>query len=811
MKIVSYPSCTTLCLSVFIGAIQPASHAVALEDDDGLLPLIDLEEFLVTATKRERNAQELPMALTPFSAEQLEYAGVTDIRDLMAVSPSLFLVSAQAESTGVSARIRGIGTTGDNPGFESAVGVFVDGVYRSRNNIALTDLGEVERIEVLRGPQGTLFGRNTLMGLINVITKGPTFERSGYGEVEFANYNGLRVEAGLSGALHEDTVAGRFDIVSTQRDGILEDIATGDDYNNRNRWLARGQLLIKPGEDSELRIIADYADRREECCAGVTYIPGPTLGLMQALGADLLDDPFDRKVSVNPERGYYEDVSEWGISGEFTVDTPKASFTSLTAYRDWTTSRSQDIDYINADIGYRPRGGFFQEFQTFTQEFRVESEMEKVDWMAGLFFIDEDLDISDAIRFGRHYEGFVDGLVSGNPFSGVYSALTQLPPGQVFPAGQGMMEDNYIQKGQSWALFTHNQIKVSDEFEITLGLRYSEETKDLEANLLTQNKACGPTFLGNLQQAVAGGFIPPEIVPGLTGLACVPFLNPFLDGNYTDSRREQNWSSNISASYQVKENQMVYASLSRGFKAGGYSLDRGTLPNPLVGASPSASDLAFLPEKIDSFEVGGKIGLLDNRATLNATYFYMDLENFQLVTFTGTGFIIENVKTVTSSGVELESTARLTNELTARAGLTVADAAYGSNINNANLAGRTITSAPKWTYTASATYKRNLNESWLAFGHLDARYMSSYNTGSDLDIEKVQKGYALVNGRIGLTQINGNWSVELWAKNLLDEDYVQVVFDAPLQGEGTGPGSTQTFAAFLGNPRTMGLSLRREF
>ena len=810
MKILNYLSNLVICLSVLACSTVPSFQAVA-EEEEELLAFIDLEEFVVTATKRERNAQELPIALTPYTEAQLEYSGVADIRDLMAVSSSLFLSSSQAESTGAVARIRGIGTTGDNPGLESAIGVFIDGVYRSRNNVALTELGEVERIEVLRGPQGTLFGRNTLMGLINVITKGPSFEPSGYGRIEYGNYNHLRLEAGIGGGIIDDTLAGRIDAVLTQRDGFLEDIATGKDYNNRDRMLTRGQLLLKPGEDSEVRIIADFSDRKEQCCAAVTLVPGPTLGLIQAMGADLLGDPFDGKASVNPNRDYNEDIVEWGISSEITVDASAASFTSLTAFRDWESSRGQDIDYVNLDIAYRDKGGYFQRFETFTQEFRVESETDWAGWLVGLFYIRENLDYRDAIRFGSDFEGYANGIVSGNPLSGFYSGLTNLPPGHVFPEGDGVVEDSFLQEVESWAVFTHNHLHVTDDFEITLGLRYTEETKDLEAELRSRNRACSSAFLANLEKAVAAGMVPAEAAPTVSRFACLPFLNPFLDGNYADSLEEERWSSTISAAYHLNEDLLLFAGFSRGFKAGGYSLERTTLANPILGSLPSASDLEFSEEVVDSFELGSKFGILQKRATINATLFYTDLQDFQLVTFNGTSFIIENIEEVASKGVELETTALLSNELTMRGGVTYADTRYGMNISNENLAGRQLTNAPKWSFTGAATYERNLNNSWQAFAHLDLRYMSSYSTGSDLDVEKMQESFAVFNGRIGLVQLNDDWGVELWAKNLFDKDYIQNAFDAPLQGSGTGPGSTQTFAAFLGNPRTVGLTLRKQF
>jgi outer membrane receptor protein involved in Fe transport len=189
----------------------------------------------------------------------------------------------------------------------------------------------------------------------------------------------------------------------------------------------------------------------------------------------------------------------------------------------------------------------------------------------------------------------------------------------------------------------------------------------------------------------------------------------------------------------------------------------------------------------------------------------MDLKDFQLTTFTGTTFVVDNLEKVKTKGVELETTALLARGLTVRGALTYADTKYGAGVSKPDLAGQQLTHAPKWTLIGSSTYERNLSESLRAFLYFDMRYMSSYNTGSDLDIEKVQDSFAVFNGRIGIAQTKGAWKLELWAKNLFNKDYVQIVFDAPLQGSGTGPGSTQTFDAFLGAPRTFGATLRKQF
>ena len=783
---------------------------IEAQEEQSIL-VIDMEEFVVTSTKRERLSQEVPIAVTPYSETQIEFAGVQDIRELMAISPSLFLSSSGSESSGAVARIRGVGTTGDNPGLESAVGIFVDGVYRNRNNVGLTELGEVERIEVLRGPQGTLFGRNTSAGLINVITKAPEYQGNGYAEVGYGDYSNIRVTGGATGSLIKDVLAARIDAVFSERDGFLEDIELERDYNDRHRVLFRGQLLWEPDDFISVRMIGDYADRNEQCCGAVTWVPGPTLGLIQALGGTLLGDPFERKIAVDADRGYQQDVKEWGLSAEINWDAKFATVTSITAYRDWQVARSQDVDFTNVDILYRDEDSFIQGFETFTQELRAQGEIGMVDWLVGVFYSKEDLAFRDAIRTGAHYENYINGLVSGDPFSGFYSQFTGLAPGTVFLEGDGVVQDEFFQQSRSSAIFTHNTLTFADDFEFTVGLRYTKETKDLDASLLSNNRACTPSFVTNVQQAVASGLIPAEMAPTIIGLVCLPSTNPFNDGVYTGDREETEWSSTFSIAYNFGDDDLIFANYAHGYKGGGFNLDRSGLSNPLLGAIPSIADLEFEPETVDSFEVGGKFGLFDQRVTVNATMFYMDFEDFQLNSFNGIQFIVENLEEVTSRGLELETTALLSEGLTMRGGLTYADTKYGANISNASLAGQQLTNAPEWTVTGAATYERDLNGALLGFLHLNLRYMSSYNTGSDLDVEKLQDSFALVNGRIGIGSINGDWRLELWAKNLFDKDYIQIAFDAPLQGRGTGPDSTQTFNAFLGEPRTFGVTLRKQF
>ena len=763
-----------------------------------------IEEIVVTAQKREQSLQDVPIAVSAFDEAALERAGITDIQDLVGLAPSLFLSSSASEAAGAVARIRGVGTTGDNPGLESSVAVFVDGVYRNRTNVALTDMGPVQRIEVLRGPQGTLFGKNASAGLIHILTSAPEYEANGYAELSVGNFGYVHVGAGYTGPIVDDSVAFRVDFTQQKRDGFIDDLFTGQDYNDRDRYLVRAQLLAEPNDDLSIRVIADYADRDETCCAATTLTAGPTRFAIAALGGTVIADqrPFDRLTTVNEEKGYQQEVEDKGISAEVNWNNAIGTFTSITAVRDWQADRSQDIDYTNADILFRPIDGSLQNFETFSQEFRLAGSTDTLDWMVGFFYADEDLTLDDAIQTGRDYEGYIDFLL-GAP--GTLAFLTGIPPGQVYQEGFGVNRDLFEQNAESFALFTHNTWRVSDRLELGFGLRYTEEEKTVDASLASTNPACFA--------ALGRGIAPPAAL----GVICLPFFNPLLDGTYSADREDTEWTGTVSLAYTFNEDWLGYASIGRGFKAGGFNLDRAGLDNPLLGLTVEGSDLDFAAELVDSFEIGAKGTLADGRVQLNAAAYYSDFEDFQLNTFNGISFVVDNLEDATTKGIELEALALVAEGFTIQSGVTWGRAAYGDNLIDPLTgqprvqSGRTLTNAPDLSVTSSLTYESLFGDNLRWFGHIDGRYTSDINTGSDLDIEKVQGGFTLFNAKVGIGSANETWSVELWARNLTDKNYRQIAFDAPLQGSGTGPGTTQTFNAFLGEPRTYGATVRLNF
>ena len=771
-----------------------------------------LEEIVVTAQKREQSLQEVPIAVSTFSADQLQRAGVNDIRTLMTLSPSLMMTSSAGEAAGAVARIRGIGTTGDNAGLESSVAVFVDGVYRNRNSVALTDLGQIERIEVLRGPQGTLFGKNASAGLIHVITAQPQFETAGYMQLTGGNYSHVRAAGGITAPLIENQLAFRLDANFTQRDGFIDDIVSGDDYNDRDRVLVRGQLLFQPRENFTARIIGDWSDRNETCCAAVSLVEGPLTGaLLRPLGGTFVSptDPYARQTAVNSNRGYQQDVEEWGGSGEFTWDFREdVSLTAITAHRVWRLDRSQDIDYTNVDILYRPPGdGYRQRFETFTQELRVAGRSDRVDWMIGGFYADENLRLEDAIRTGVDYEAFANGLLGGN-----LPLFTGLPLGTNYVEGDGGQIDAFRQDAKSWAVFTHNTARLTDRLDLTIGMRYTEETKRFNAALISRNNAC----LAALPRVpvLAGFGVPlPQLAQGI-GLICLPFFNPLVDGVYRDKRIDQEWSGTINLAYDIADNINSYISAGRGYKAGGFNLDRAGLTNPIPGllglappAAPSANDLAFGTETVDAYELGIKSQLFNNLLTLNMAAFYSKFTDFQLNTFTGINFIVSNIDRATTKGVETDFAAFITDEFTLSGGVAYADARYADSATSppgspVSIAGRRLTNAPLWSTTLAGTLDVPLGDNLAGLMRVDMRYTGNVNSGSDLLPQKEQGGHTVWNARVGIASPDRRWEFEIWASNLFDKNYQQVAFNAPLQGSvATG---TQTFNTFLAEPRTWG-------
>ena len=824
-----------------------------------------IDDIIVTAQKREQNLQDVPIVVTSLSQETLQNAGVRDIKDLQILTPGMTVTSTSSEAS-TTARIRGVGTVGDNPGLESSVGVVIDGVYRSRNSVGFGDLGEMQRIEVLKGPQGTLFGKNTSAGVINIITEAPSFTPGWNAEATVGNYGALAASGSVTGPI-TDTLAFRLYAGRRVRDGFM-DIDTGDGPrpdttdNNQDFGTVRGQLLWLPSDTASFRLIADYSSRDEFCCIGTQIRTGPTYPFIDALATGTGQRPpapgfgplpFSRTGYAN--RASDQEVTDRGVSLEanFDIASMNATLTSVTSWREWESSLGQDIDYTGADIAYRENDGEYGfTVDNLTQEFRLAGATDRFDWLVGLFATSEDVGRTDSWYFGADYTPFLSFLLSARlnaanpalPISpntiGCYTRAAQTPVGfgtclgtggaiggggPGFTVGQGF-RDTYTQESTSFALFTNNTWHVTEQFDITLGLRYTMDDKSLQG-LQTNTNGNGGTCAAALGNAAAIGAVLGANTPTVLGNFCLPWSNvAFNNRAVSESFDDGELSGTIKAAFRLNPSILTYASYARGYKSFGYNLDR-----VQTGITPNAS-LFFPSEVVDSYELGVKMTLLDRTLLLNATYFDQVFHDFQLNTFLGTAFVVESIPELTSRGIDADMVWFSPIEgLSFQGGVTYTDAAYGnftaadmtSPGNFAQLSllpGARASFAPEWSATGSVNYERNMGGGIRAGFSLAAKYMGDYNTGSDLLPAKQQDAFTTLNGRFMVGSEDERWTAEFWVQNLTDEEYVQVVYNAPLQGsafQGTvQPNGTfynpaldsQTYDAFLGQPRTYGATLR---
>lgn len=808
-----------------------------------------LEEIVVTATKRTSSVQDIPIAVTAVTPSQLERQGVDDLAELGNVSASFNLQSSQSESQGTSIRIRGVGTTGNNIGLESAVGVFIDNVYVSRPGIALGDLTDLEGIEILRGPQGTLFGRNTTAGAVVVKTAKPNFEGvSGFINATASNFSGFSLQGGLN-LPASDTLAFRVNAATRQRDGFLTSTIDDSDSHDRDRFLVRGQALWQPNENFSLRVIADVQETDEKCCAAATLSASPNLDdatrneLFPAIG---FDDSVDGLRFNSSE--FENSIDQKGFSAELNWEIGSTTLTYIGSYRDFLGDTRQDE--FNGALQYSVNGitlpdgtpPAFDDVQTTTHELRLQGVAlnGKLDWIVGLYYSDEDIEEVLTLGLGEDFSRVVSQANFGSP-----AVLGLVSAGGAFIASGGnpaafspissvgsFASNQFTQEAESASIFTHLIYSVNDKLDLTLGLRYVDDEKRAAFNQLS---ASNPACLASLSLAGAVGADPAGTAaalgtffgPGVAGLLtnpavsgggaflnCFPFTAPALGFSFLPSEFDEVFEDDeliytLQAGYKANDDVLLYGSFTHGYKAGGFNLDSTAAAG---GASPS-----FDSEIIDSLEFGIKSTLNGGATRANLALFYSELEDFQVLEFTGTQFQTFNVDDVTSTGLELEVVHGFSDSLQGNFAYTYTDANYGSNCDRGGeitqavgLCGADLTNAPNSVIVAGITYESQLaNTGWGFLANVSARYEDDRRTSTRPSTTAapvpfdVQDSSTKVNARIVFSNPNSNVDIELWAVNLTDEITRGITFNTPLQGASR--------SAFLNDPRTYGATVRYKF
>ncbi|MBW8815324.1 MAG: TonB-dependent receptor [Caulobacterales bacterium] len=810
-------------LAIAFGAHAAGSVPKAAADD------VQLDELVVTAQKREQRLEDVPAAVTVVNSAQLQRSGARSVTDISLLTPGLNAATGGSEATTV-VRIRGIGTSADNPGLEDAVGIYIDGVYRPRNSVGFNNLGELAEVEVLKGPQGTLFGKNTVAGVVQITTKRPEFHFGGQAEAEVQTYSGWRIAGSVTGPLAGDVLAGRLFVSDAQRGGYGKLVnASGTRLSNdhsERAYSLRGQLLYKPTDAFDVNLIADYSHRDDRCCQAVLFQTGLPAVLLNSLVPGAVPTPVahDNTTAVANFPGR-ERIRDWGVSGQANWTTPwldGAKMVSITAYRDWRDGTDTDLDFIGADL-IRGVGGV-QEFKQFSEELRYSGEAGRLAWQVGGFYSHETLDVVSPLQWGADVGPYVGILTHG--------AAASLKGGG-FPVGEGLV-DAYHQTEQSFAAYTQDDFRLTDKLTLTAGIRYTSEHKALAAlyNNTDTSGACSHF------EGVATALHQPLVKSGLGGLlGIVCIANPAFQNLHTHQAfTDGSVTGTVKATYKLTPDAMVYGSYSRGNLAGGFNLAEVTTA---VGGAPNASltpepNTKFPAENVDAYEVGTKIWLANHRFLVTAEVFFQEYKDFQLNAFTGTQFIEATIPRATTAGVEADGYWKLNSDLTLNGGLTYANTRYpGDKQNRAALGDNTprspyyqltdlfrlpgshLSFAPQWSLVAGAEYQHVLANGLLWSSSFDVKYQSSYNTGSDHDPVKVQKGFAIANARIGLGSADKRWAVELWAKNLFNQHFSQAIFDGfgqTLSAEhpSSNPAAND-YLYFRGEPRFYGATFRIKY
>jgi len=543
-----------------VATVFPATSASA---QDGTV-----EEIIVTARLREATLLETPVAITAVGGETLDIAQTRDIRDIQTLVPTL-QVSTFAGASNTSFSIRGIGSSTFNFGIEPAVGVFVDGVYRSRNGASISDFLGLERVEVLRGPQSTLFGKNTTAGVISFVTKKPDFEYGAEGELTYGNYDARIAKLGVTGPIVEDVLAFRADGYVNQRDGFLENTEGGDDLNERDRWGVRGQLYYTPSEDLEVRIIADYNDIAEACCAApFTTIGEDATPVFDQLGITRFGtgDAFNQQIAI--DGNVLSEIETWGVSADIKYQFEDFAVNYIAAWRNYNEVQDIDADFTNVEINRQRL--LNQRYDAHSQEIRFQSTGDGAfEWMAGAYYFNQDLIANERNQQGNFIRPFADGLfnfdviapepvlspldpffAAGVPLPGggalpgfttggslvsLIEGLNGLPAGTYFAPGFGIQRARFDQENQTYGLFASGDWHVTDRLTISGGLRYTIDERDLVSDIRINDPFAQINLLEEFagdypiisQIATTGAIVQAGLEAGLPlELASNPAVNP---------------------------------------------------------------------------------------------------------------------------------------------------------------------------------------------------------------------------------------------------------------------------------------------
>ena len=860
----------SLCAAVLM------TPAFAQQQDGAII----LEEIVVTSSKRESTLQEIPVAVSVVQSADLKESQVQDVKDLQFLVPSLRVTQLQT-SGNTNFLIRGFGNGANNAGIEPSVGVFIDGVYRSRSASALNDFPNLERIEVLRGPQSTLFGKNASAGVISVVTAKPSMDSmNGSASLTVGDESQVIVSGDISGPL-SDTVGFGLSGSFNQRDGYYENLAGGDALGELDRFGVRGELLFEPSDALEIRFIADFEKLDEVCCGVANLQNGPTGAIVQAIGGNLVpEQPFAYE-------GYYDftPINEFENSGvSLQVDYDLNDFvtlTSITASRTLDRFDNSDVDFTSAALIDPSQGNLTDtEIDTFTQELRLSGSSDNFDWMVGGFFFDEEISQDSGLIYGPAFRLYGDLLTTalGGGIPGVdpspltdfengligIQALGLLPadyptitPGTFFAAGTGLTEATTMDN-QAFSLFGQVDIALGDRVMLTLGANYTEDEKDVTFDSTATDVFSGLdlAFAGGrliyaqaFQQALAGGADPvtaDAIASGaeaaLANVACtaatapncnpvlaltpLQFLPPNIDyPNAVENGRtdddDTTWT--VRLAYDVNDRVNIYGSAATGFKASSWNLSRDSRPflsdqAALEAAGLTVPNLTYStrfaePEEATVYELGMKARW--DTVALNVAVFDQEIDNFQSNTFVGTGFVLLNAGTQSTTGIEFDLRWVPTENFEGTLAATLMDPKYDSFETAAcvpppgspsanftcDLSGETPAGIHETSITATGRYRFDIG-GIASFVRAEFIYEDDIQVIDNVPKDVASREVGTLNASFGMAWDNG-FEALLWGRNLTNDEYLVSAFPSVAQNG--------SYSGYPNQPRTYGLTVRKYF
>ena len=780
---------TSALLALPAPALAAADNEAAADADAGDYGGGDTVEILVTARHRTETAQDVPIALSVVSQQALEASGSYTLGQIQQLVPTLQVFSFNPRNTNVLIRGLGSNIALTNDGLENGVGFYIDGVYYGRVGQSQFDLVDLQQIEVLRGPQGTLYGKNTASGAINITTRAPSLTTPEFsGELSLGNYGYHQLRASVSAPLVTDKLAFRLSVADTGRQGFLTNRYDSSRAQNADNFTVRGQLLAKPADNLSIRLIGDYSRQRQHF---VLNLFAGFFGTYEN-GAPIANNFKDRIARFNYSAAswnafdrigdsdalFQSNMEGYGVSGQVDWETGGNTLTSITAYRWWDWNPANDGDSTGLPVMTRAQQANRQ--RQFSQEIRIASNGERtVDYVAGAYYFWQVVRGYGAIGYGSAAGGFllpaVPAAISNAALSGFETNSTSTP------------------ETKSLAAFGQATWNIGERLKLTGGLRFTHERKEGSFN----------------QFFVSGADL--SALPPAVAAAAQAIRNQFSPiTSFSDSLEDNSLAALVNASWRASDSALLYATYQRGQKSGGLNLT----------VLPAGVDPEVRPEKVDSFEVGLKSQWLDHRATFNLAAYWTEVKDYQTaiteqvkdsVTFRQ---YIANIPKVRSRGVEADLLLSLSRLVSANASVAYNDATYRdySNAPQAperlnlgsiqDLSGQQLAGAPKWTWQLGADAAQPLGElggrSLEAYAHADWSHRSTFNTSVSNSAYTQVPGYGLLNGRIGIRAADGLFDLSVWARNLTNKDYYQTLSAA----------NTGLVTAIVGEPRTFGLTFR---